>query len=486
MTTFLNSNVNTGATVAWNLSSGSSVFLRENVYYSSTSGSGFAFRATTGASELTIEGIAEANTGIAYVGSSWGYLTILDEGIVLGRSTGILVSSTSTATYYFVNHGFVQGRNFGLDVFYNGDFQGSNSGTIRGLQNDGARIQTQEGGSFVNYGLIETLSSSAQAVDIYSDGDGTPVEFTNYGTLRTPGAIALEMDFSDENLARNFGTIDGGAEFGGNNDVFINRGTVNGNVDLQEGDDRYDGIGGVTHGTVLGGDGMDRLVGGDLDDRLFGEDGDDTLGGRGGMDTLNGGAGNDTIFGGDGADQINGGADVDRLIGNRGNDIINGGGGFDNIQGGADDDELNGQFNDDWVMGGSGDDMVSGQQGNDTLWGGAGNDTLVGGFGRDVMYGGAGEDVFVWNFAGDSNSFATRDRVLGFEAGEDILDFSGIVGPEITFRGSAAFNGVGPQLRVIENAFGSSVIQVDTNGNGFANMNVLVREQGLTEDDFLL
>lgn len=483
--TIFASSINTSSQIAFTLSS-TPVFLRDGFFVSSSNSSGYAFRGTSGSLNLTIAGIAESNTGVGFVGSSFGTLTVLETGVVLGRSVGFEVFSSSSAPTYFSNAGLVQGGNFGVDVFINGSFNGSNTGIIRGINNDGMRIQTQDGGAFVNYGLIETLSSSAQAVDIYSDNDGTPMEFTNYGTIRAAGGIALEMDFGDMNRAENFGTFDGGAEFGSNDDVFVNRGTVNGDVEFDAGNDTYDGIGGVTNGTVLGGEGNDRLIGGDLDDRLFGEDNDDWLGGRGGMDTLNGGAGNDTIFGGMGADQINGGADVDRLIGNRGDDIINGGGGFDNIQGRADDDELNGQSGGDWVMGGAGDDIVSGQQGDDTLWGGAGEDTIVGGFGRDVMYGGRGQDTFVWNFAGDSNSFATRDRVLDFEVGIDELDFSQIVGPEITFRGSAAFNGFGPQLRVVENPFGSSVIQVDTNGNGFANMNVLVRAQGLTEDDFIL
>ena len=485
MTIFVTSN-SIGAGITSRTLGTTPVFLMEGVIQSTFAANGRAFFSSTTGFDVTIAGIAEADYGIQTGGAASGRVAVTETGFLLGGIVGYDLNSTSSSFSYFSNAGLVQGGLFGVDVFIEGRFVGSNTGTIRGINDDGMRIQTQLGGSFVNYGLIETFASSSQAVDIYSDGDGTPVVFTNYGILRTPGEIALEMDFSDENLARNFGTIDGGAEFGGNDDVLINRGTINGNVDLQEGDDRYDGIGGVTNGAVLGGEGMDRLVGGDLDDRLLGEDGDDTLGGRGGMDTLSGGAGNDTIFGGAGADQLNGGLDSDRLIGNLGNDIINGGGSFDNIQGGEGEDVLNGQFGNDWVMGGSGDDLVSGQQGNDTLWGGAGNDTIEGGFGRDVMYGGRGEDTFVWNFAGDSPSFATRDRVLDFQAGEDILDFSQIVGPDITFRGSAAFNGVGPQLRVIENAFGSSVIQVDTNGNGFANMNVLVREQGLTVDDFLL
>ncbi len=65
----------------------------------------------------------------------------------------------------------------------------------------------------------------------------------------------------------------------------------------------------------------------------------------------------------------------------------------------------------------SGNDVVFGQDGNDRLYGGEGNDILDGGIGNDKLYGGLGNDYL--------HGGSSTNELYG-EAGDDILDGSGI------------------------------------------------------------
>lgn len=77
---------------------------------------------------------------------------------------------------------------------------------------------------------------------------------------------------------------------------------------------------------------------------------------------------------------------------------------------------------DDTLKGSKGDDTLSGLGGSDTIKGEQGNDTLRGGKGDDVLTGGAGIDTFV--FADGDGA----DRILDYNAGEDIVDLTGVAG----------------------------------------------------------
>ncbi|MEQ1577398.1 MAG: right-handed parallel beta-helix repeat-containing protein [Hyphomicrobium sp.] len=149
-------------------------------------------------------------------------------------------------------------------------------------------------------------------------------------------------------------------------------------------------------GVVLTGTaGSDVLTGGAGNDKLTCAEGDDIGDGAGGKDILDGGAGSDRLLGGDGNDTLNGGAGADELHGGAGNDGFFGGGSNDRIFGGL---------------------------GTDTIYGDGGNDTLEGGAGSDVLYGGVGADTFA--FADGSGS----DRIVDFQDGSDVLDFSKFTG----------------------------------------------------------
>lgn len=172
--------------------------------------------------------------------------------------------------------------------------------------------------------------------------------------------------------------------------------------------------------TIEGTRGGDTLIGSIGNDIILGRDGNDIAWGSDGNDTLNGGSGNDELHGGTGNDGFFGGGGIDRLFGESGNDVLFGDGGNDMLNGGAGDDRLHGGSGNDGFFGGGGNDTFYGDDGRDTIYGDGGNDVIDGGDGDDILIGGIGADTFVFNLA------ASSDRILDFQSGSDLLDFSGL------------------------------------------------------------
>ena len=183
---------------------------------------------------------------------------------------------------------------------------------------------------------------------------------------------------------------------------------------------------------------------------------------------------------GDGNDSLVGNIDYNQLEGMRGNDTMFGGAGFDS---------LFGQAGNDWLEGNAGFDRLSG---------GDGNDVLVGGATLDLLNGGAGGDSFVYVSPSDSGTGRGRsDLIQGFEHGIDYIDLSWIDGnpfvagdQAVSFIGAVGFSGLGVasvgQLRLM-NLPGFSVVQIDTDGNGVANIQILATTAAaLTPGDFIL
>ena len=153
------------------------------------------------------------------------------------------------------------------------------------------------------------------------------------------------------------------------------------------------------------------------------------------------------------------------------------------------------------VIGNAGDNVLRGLAGNDVLVGGAGNDRLYGGSGNDRLEGGAGADTFLFETAGDSCAYAMRsdghkimpDIITDFTQGTDKIDISGIdantgtaANDAFTFIGSAAFTHQAGQLR-FESAGGSTSIYADVDGDGFADMQIMLQTPvTLTAADFVL
>jgi Ca2+-binding RTX toxin-like protein len=181
------------------------------------------------------------------------------------------------------------------------------------------------------------------------------------------------------------------------------------------------------------------------------------------------------------ANTLNGTADADAINGLGGRDTLNGNGGDDILDGGAGNDTLNG---------GEGHDTLKGGLGIDTLIGGNGNDLLIGSAGRDIMTGGAGNDIFSFsaNIAEIGKATATRDQIVDFTSGDDLIDLlaidaSSAAGDQgFTFIGSAAFTGLG-QLR-----YENGQLHGNVNGTNAADFTITLVNApvSLTNADFIL
>jgi serralysin len=177
------------------------------------------------------------------------------------------------------------------------------------------------------------------------------------------------------------------------------------------------------------------------------------------------------------------------LIANAGDDELYGDGGEDQLVGQDGSDFLEGGTEDDILDGGAGDDTLEGGDDNDILRGRNGEDELAGGLGRDSLTGGQGADSFVFRALTETVTGANRDQILDFEQGVDLIVVAGLSPGVFEFKGIAAFDtGVAnPELRLFETSTGSTIVQIDANGDGVADAEIRVAGvTGLTADDFVL
>lgn len=110
------------------------------------------------------------------------------------------------------------------------------------------------------------------------------------------------------------------------------------------------------------------------------------------------------------------------------------------------------------------------------------------------MFGGSDDDVFLYKDVSDSGLGAARDRISGFQQGQDKIDLRGVDGDssdsdndQLVFIGGALFTGGGTagEARFIQ-AGGNTFVNV--NVNTVANTEMQVRLDGLftlTADDFI-
>jgi len=103
-----------------------------------------------------------------------------------------------------------------------------------------------------NHGIIEGSSGETATITVFTGFGFDTIE------QYIPGAI--QTTYSNDQIS-NFGTITGSIDLGAGDDSIDNRGTINGDIFLRAGDDRFkQGIGGIFHGLVDGGDGTDTLA----------------------------------------------------------------------------------------------------------------------------------------------------------------------------------------------------------------------------------
>ena len=394
-----------------------------------------------------------------------------------------------------------------------------NSGTIEG---GAAAFAVYMAGSgtqklLVNTGVIQSLATGTGiAVQVVGDNLTT---IDNAGTIRSVSGVAIDASVAAGAIhLTNAGTITSALSVcysiagTGQADTIINTGQINGSVNLGNGADLFDGIGGFVGGTVFGGDGDDiyrisdplarlfEAVGQGAADRIdstvsfslaaTGEVENLTL-----LGTATDGYGNalaNTMIGNGQGNMLAGRAGNDTLSGADGNDQLRGDAGNDFLYGGDEDDTLRGGLGNDTIYGGDGDDKLGGDAGNDLLVGAGGEDLIHGAAGRDVLNGGADADVFLYRFVADSGpGAALRDAIQGFEAGLDQIDLRQIDANSIltgnqafSFIGAAAFTGVAGQLRLVSGA--NSFLLGDENGNGVADFEIALIAFAPSVNDILL
>ncbi|CUH76666.1 calcium-binding protein [Tropicibacter naphthalenivorans] len=416
-----------------------------------------------------------------------------------GRISNGGIQVTNVGYFSLHNSGVISSQNLALNMATGIDVAVTNSGTITGMITVAPDLTLVNTGTIQNagywgvevYGAVCTITNFGHmdAINAQQASLALNLEVFNGGTIAGYNGAAITFA-TTTNKINNTGTITGDVGYAGLSsvDTVLNYGTIVGDVLLDGGDDRYLSNGmGVTTGTVLGGAGNDTLFGGDLGDRLDGGAAQDRLVGQGGNDELFGDAGVDTLFGGDGNDTLDGGDDRDTLNGGNGDDELYGGNDVDRLSGNNGADNLFGGNGNDSLFGGNDDDTLNGGADDDRLFGGSGVNTFVGGSGRDVMYAQSGEDTFLFYEIGESVVGASRDVVYGYDLGQDQIDFAAVAPGVMTFMGTDAFSSTAREVRLIESATGSTVVQVDVNADGAADMELMIyRVQGLSEDDFVL
>lgn len=298
--------------------------------------------------------------------------------------------------------------------------------------------------------------------------------------------------------------------------------------------ERFDITTGSGNDELRGGGGADRLTGGAGADSLYGNDGDDTIYGDVSDLVLSGGNGIDTlhisgsgvfagVLSGFEALVFVGGANL-TLTGTQfsaglaSNAALSGAGSLTvnmdaagsfishsfNFSGFTGNLTVNGTSGTDifklgdsghTVNAGDGIDQIKGGDAADVLNGGNGIDKINGAGGADILTGGGGNDVFKYANISDS-AVGAADTITDFVIGSDRLNFvkidanAGLAGDQaFSFVGTGAFIGGGVGSIRYTSSEGNLLVQVDVDGNGTADMEIILQgigAQTLTGGDFVL
>jgi Ca2+-binding RTX toxin-like protein len=219
-------------------------------------------------------------------------------GIIVGDQFGVLITESDEEDASLVtNAGVIQAEYVAISVTGAGETFIQNEGTASGLY-AGILLLTSGSARIVNSGTLEGNYFALAVATV----DGASTLIDNSGTIRQVGLIsdletgAIGVGGGPATLI-NTGKIIGLVEFTGvaAADLVDNRGDIDGDVLLGDGDDMFVGWTG-TQGAVFGEEGEDFIVGGAKSDSLDGGADDDFLDGSNGNDVLTGGAGADDFW----------------------------------------------------------------------------------------------------------------------------------------------------------------------------------------------
>jgi Ca2+-binding RTX toxin-like protein len=227
---------------------------------------------------------------------------VIIQNFATGRITGdaTAISSEDVVGAEIINSGIIEGSSNGIDLAYRaGNWRTDNFGEIRGgvvgfaigASEMGAEVQLNNSGLvFGDWGL--TCMATLQ--------------LSNFGTIEATNGI--------DGIKWAIVTF-------GFNDYVGNSGSILGRVDLEHGDNTFDGSAGI-QSWVRTGNGKDTIFGGSKAEVLTSLGGTDVITGGGGNDTISGGGDFDTLFGDGGNDKITGGGGSDGLVGGDGKDTF--------------------------------------------------------------------------------------------------------------------------------------------------------------------
>lgn len=515
--------INVGSNLQYQLVNNGDIFVLTSGTRLIADGYSYIYGIATGI-DVTIDGYVwlEGNQGSPFYFSGDDDITIgPDAQMVLTSNTSLAAVSLGVVTggTQFVNYGHITTRGGpGLNVA-GGSNTLRNFGTIE-LTNGSFRYGSGSNDTLLNAGLITGQTSSSAGIVVI---DGADNALTNTGDILTArlggygvidnstlgtttivntgniiSGLGTGVGTNGANIVlTNSGTISGpnaALNFIGGNNTVVNTGHLIGNVVFGFGDDTFKGIGGTLTGTIAGGAGGDtyhtsdsamniiEIAGGGTDKVVstvdFRLDSNlEELVLQGAATRGNGNASGNIITGNAADNRLFGHAGADSLIGNEGDDVVGGGSGNDTLRGS------------------DGNDVLRGADDNDSLFGGGDNDRLTGGLGVDTLSGGSGADDFVFTRRAESgSSVATSDLISDFAVGQDTIDLSAIdanttnASPNnaFIFIATGAFTNVAGELR-FSSAAGVTTVQMDTNGNGVADMSIrLTGTLSLTASDFIL
>ena len=391
--------------------------------------------------------------------------------------------------------------------------------------------------------VLDLLVTGADAVFVIDDGTGIDTIRVNglyaetvvidlaWAVISDEPLLAGSMYYSADGKSRAltiFGTIENACGSRGSDSI-----TGNSLANLLCGDQKSTGPG--LSDSLQGGGGDDSLFGGAGSDLLWGGTEDDLGRGDAGDDLIDAGSGRDTVAGGSGADVLDGGGDAgdtlsyadsrrgvvvalqdnavtlarggdaqgDQItgftdvIGSRANDRITmvdrtAAGPANQIHGGGGNDRIATGGGQDLAYGGTGNDAMTGEMGDDSLWGDDGADKLTGGYGQDMLTGGSEADQFIFNTTNDSSGLLP-DTITDFSTADGDLINLHMIDADTSLDGNqdfqlidTAFTGRSGELRT-EVQGTDLIVSVDTDGDGLADFDVLVKNISvLSFADFLL
>ncbi len=401
-------------------------------------------------------------------------------------------------------------------------------GTVVGISDGGGHAVTFDG---VENFTINTGSGN----DTITTGNGQ--NFLNTGDGDDTITVGNGKDTIDAGMGNDTVTAGDGGNiiWGGYGNDTITAGTGNDYIN-----------GGVGDDTMTGGGGDDILDGGKGNDTISGGAGNDDLIGGKGTNLLDGGANTDTADYSTSTaavtvslaitvvqavnavesdtltsiENLTGSAFHDVLTGNTGNNVIDGGGSADIMSGGMGNDtylvDNAGDVVNEAVGGGSDTVLASvdytlgvgqeieflkandgatgltltgnefantiiGGAGDDVLIGGGGIDKLNGGGGADQLTGGASHDVFYYGALSDSTN-AAPDTIHDL-GNSDRIDLSAI---DPLFHIVGAFDDQPDELVLSYNSSTHmTTLTADVNGDGFADMTILISGDHHTYSNFV-